>query len=271
MGPIRSISGHSGLLDGAMRFAAVYLIVAAALVAIPLWLRNDGLRTLVAAALGALLAVALTAAIGTLWDRPRPFVAEHFTPLISHAADASFPSDHLAALGAVTICVWFTSRRLGFIVGLIALVVAFARVYVGVTDACDDAVFRPFQAALGLSGHDIPPMVTTRSLDSVSPHRRPVLQCSKASKSWVDAVGTLASTAAENALRPMRRRLCHRSVDRVRRSLARGSTGELCKTHPRGEADDENTHRHICCLQPREANHAPLNDLEDDDRCPRDY
>ena len=115
-----------------MRFAAVYLIVAAALVAIPLWLRSDGLRTVVAAALGALLAVALTAAIGMLWDRPRPFVAEHFTPLVSHAADASFPSDHLAALGAVTICVWFTSRRLGCIVGLIALVVAFARVYVGV-------------------------------------------------------------------------------------------------------------------------------------------
>ncbi|HUZ68615.1 MAG TPA: phosphatase PAP2 family protein [Candidatus Saccharimonadales bacterium] len=131
-GSIRSLSGHSGLLDGAMRFAAVYLIVAAALMMIPLWLRSDGLRAVVAAALGAFLAVALTAGIGMLWDRPRPFVAEHFTPLISHAADASFPSDHLAALGAVTICVWFASRRLGFMVGLIALVVAFARVYVGV-------------------------------------------------------------------------------------------------------------------------------------------
>jgi undecaprenyl-diphosphatase len=122
-----------------MRFAAVYLIVAAALVAIPLWLRSDGLRTVVAAALGALLAVALTFAIGMLWDRPRPFVAEHFIPLISHAADASFPSDHLAALGAVTICVWFTSRRLGLVVGVIALVVAFARVYVGVHYVSDVA------------------------------------------------------------------------------------------------------------------------------------
>lgn len=100
-----------------MRFAAVYLIFAVALVAIPLWLRTNGLRTCVSAALGALLAVAITAAIGTLWDRPRPFFAEHFTPLISHAADASFPSDHLAALGAVTICVWFTSRRLDITVG----------------------------------------------------------------------------------------------------------------------------------------------------------
>jgi len=122
-----------------MGFAAVYLIFAAALVAIPLWLRSDGLRTVVAATLGALLAVALTAAIGMLWDRPRRFVAEHFAPLIHHAADASFPSDHVAALGAVTICVWFTSRRLGLIVGFIAVVVAFARVYAGVHYVSDVA------------------------------------------------------------------------------------------------------------------------------------
>jgi undecaprenyl-diphosphatase len=131
-GAIRSLSGHSGLLDVAMRFVAVYLILSAALVAIPVWRRRAGLRTCVAAALGAILAVAVTAAIGMLWDRPRPFVAGHFTPLIDHAPDASFPSDHLAALGAATICFWFSSRRLGITVGVVALVVAFARVYVGV-------------------------------------------------------------------------------------------------------------------------------------------
>jgi undecaprenyl-diphosphatase len=78
------------------------------------------------------VAVAATAAIGALQYRPRPFVAQHITPLMSRAPDASFPSDHLAAHGAVTICVWFTSRRLGMTVGAIAFVLAFARVYVGV-------------------------------------------------------------------------------------------------------------------------------------------
>jgi membrane-associated phospholipid phosphatase len=131
-GAIRSLSGHWSLLDDVMRFAAVYLVFAAALIALLVWLRRDGLRTCVAAALGAVLAVVLTAAIGTLWDRPRPFVAEHFTPLISHAADASFPSDHLAALGAVTICAWLASRRLGIATAIIAAVVAFARIFVGV-------------------------------------------------------------------------------------------------------------------------------------------
>ncbi|MHB8490134.1 MAG: phosphatase PAP2 family protein [Candidatus Dormibacteria bacterium] len=131
-GAIRSLSGHWSLLDDVMRFAAVYLVFAAALIAIRVWLHRDGLRVCVAAALGAILAVGLTAAIGAFWDRPRPFVVEHFTPLISHAADASFPSDHLAALGAVTICVWLTSRRLGIVTAIIAAVVALARVFVGV-------------------------------------------------------------------------------------------------------------------------------------------
>ena len=131
-GAIRSLSGHVGPLDAAMRFAAVYLVFAAALAVLSLWFRRDGLRPLVAAGFGAVVAVVLTAAIGSVWDRPRPFVAGHFVPLITHAADASFPSDHLAALGAVTICLWWTSRRLGAVVAAIAVVVAVARVYVGV-------------------------------------------------------------------------------------------------------------------------------------------
>jgi membrane-associated phospholipid phosphatase len=131
-GAIRSLSGHSRVLDDLMRVAAVYLVFAAGLIALLVWLRREGLRTCVAAGLGAVLAIALTTAIGALWDRPRPFVAEHFVPLIGHAPDASFPSDHLAALGAVTICVWFTSRRLGIVTAIIAAVVAFARVFVGV-------------------------------------------------------------------------------------------------------------------------------------------
>ena len=138
-GTIRSLSGHSGALDDVMRLAAVFLILGVVPIAILVWLRRGGLRTCMAAVLGAVLAVAITAAIGALWYRPRPFASEHFTPLISHAPNASFPSDHLAALGAVTICVWFASRRLGFLTAIVAVVVAFARVYVGVHYVSDVA------------------------------------------------------------------------------------------------------------------------------------
>ena len=138
-GGVRSLSGHFGLFDAFMRFAAMYLAFAAILVLLPLWFRRDGLRIWVAAGLGALLAIGLSAGIGLLWDRPRPFVAQHFTPLIAHGADPSFPSDHLAALGAVMICAGFASRRLALALGVIAVIVAFARVYVGVHYVSDVA------------------------------------------------------------------------------------------------------------------------------------
>ena len=138
-GGIRSLSGHVGLLDAFMRFAAMYLVFVGVLVLVPIWFRRDGLRTWLAAGLGALLAIGLSAGIGALWDRPRPFVARHFVPLIAHGNDASFPSDHLAVLGAVALCLWFVSRHLAVMVGISALVVAFARVFVGVHYVTDVA------------------------------------------------------------------------------------------------------------------------------------
>jgi hypothetical protein len=52
-------------------------------------------------AVGALLALALGQLLGSLFPESRPFVSDHFTPLVAHAADGSFPSDDLLVLGAV--------------------------------------------------------------------------------------------------------------------------------------------------------------------------
>jgi hypothetical protein len=60
-GAIRSLSGHSTPLGDLMRFAAVYLVFAAALIALLMWLQRDGLRTCVAAGLAAVLAAVITA------------------------------------------------------------------------------------------------------------------------------------------------------------------------------------------------------------------
>lgn len=136
---VRSLSPQIGFLDTLWRFAAVYLVFLGLIPLLLLWRRAEGLRVAVAAGAGAVLAIAVSAVIGHLWYRPRPFVAGHFTPLIHHAADASFPSDHLAALGALLICVALISRRLGLVLALIAAAVAFARVYVGVHYVTDVA------------------------------------------------------------------------------------------------------------------------------------
>lgn len=130
---IHSLAGHLTAVDVLIEFTATYLVYAVMAVLLLVWLRpRQGLRACVAAAAAGLGAVAVSGIIGMIWDQPRPFVAGHFTPLISHAADASFPSDHVAALAAVAAVLWFAFRRLSVVVWALALVVGLARIYVGV-------------------------------------------------------------------------------------------------------------------------------------------
>lgn len=68
---------------------------------------------------------------------PRPFVVGHFTPLIAHAADNGFPSDHTLLASAAAMIAWYWNKKLGILLWLITIVVAVARVYVGVHHATD--------------------------------------------------------------------------------------------------------------------------------------
>jgi undecaprenyl-diphosphatase len=134
---IHSLSGRWDSLDSAMKLAAQQGVYLAALVLLALWTRRQGLRAVVAALAGAAVALLLAQILGAAWDRPRPFVAQHFTPLFPHATDSSFPSDHLSALGAITAGAWLGSRALGALSLLLSLSVAFARVYAGVHYSTD--------------------------------------------------------------------------------------------------------------------------------------
>ena len=115
-----------------MTIAAQDLLYVAVAVLIALWFRPAALRAGLAAGLGGLLALGLAAALGGLHAEARPFVTDHFVPVFPHDPDASFPSDHLAVLGAVTAGAWLGSRRLGYVAAALSLVVAFARVFAGV-------------------------------------------------------------------------------------------------------------------------------------------
>ncbi|MGC8461984.1 MAG: phosphatase PAP2 family protein, partial [Candidatus Dormibacteria bacterium] len=117
---------------GVMEFCAQYVLFLAVLILLPLWTRPNGLRPLVAVVVGAVLGILVSKTIGHVWYEQRPFVAYHFTPLVAHSADASFPSDHLIAFGVMTVCAWYGWKRLGIAMAVAGVVVAFARVYIGV-------------------------------------------------------------------------------------------------------------------------------------------
>jgi len=168
---VHDLAGHSAIADALGRFAAEDLVYLSLPLLAWLYFRQPSLRPFLAAALAAVLAIGIAATIGVVDYVPRPFVAENFTPLIAHAPDASFPSDHLAALGALFGVSWFTTRRFSIAIALLAVAVAFARVYAGVHWITDVVGGFGIGAASGTvtwyaSG------LTRRSIDSVDQRLR---------------------------------------------------------------------------------------------------
>ncbi|HLW38603.1 MAG TPA: phosphatase PAP2 family protein [Candidatus Eremiobacteraceae bacterium] len=78
---------------------------------------------------GALLAAALTYAAGRMLFDPRPFTVLPVTPLVAHAADNGFPSDHSSVAAFIAAAVWFVDARLALVASLAALAIGFARAY----------------------------------------------------------------------------------------------------------------------------------------------
>jgi undecaprenyl-diphosphatase len=83
------------------------------------------------------LALILALAASYLYFNPRPFVTGGFIPLIPHAADNGFPSDHVLLVAAVAGVMSFFNRRWAIILWVIAGLVAISRIYVGVHHSLD--------------------------------------------------------------------------------------------------------------------------------------
>jgi undecaprenyl-diphosphatase len=98
------------------------------------WASRNARHGVIAAGLSAALALGVAHVIASLWDRPRPYVAH---PTVSHlfvaaSGDPSFPSDHATAAFAIAVSIMLRSRRIGLLVLAMAVVLAVARVAVGV-------------------------------------------------------------------------------------------------------------------------------------------
>ncbi|MDX6197741.1 MAG: hypothetical protein QOJ79_892 [Actinomycetota bacterium] len=84
------------------------------------------------AALAPLIAVGLNQPIASGVGEQRPFVVFPHALLLAHrSADPSFASDHATMAGAVAVGLFLVSRRLGAVAAVAAVLMAFARVYVG--------------------------------------------------------------------------------------------------------------------------------------------
>jgi undecaprenyl-diphosphatase len=130
---------HTGWLHGFMADVAKYGVVVFAVLLLAGWWvarqDRDGRRMAAAlwAPIAALLAVAVNQPIVSAVHESRPFTTmPHVLLLIHHGADPGFPSDHATMAGAVAAALFFVERRLALVATLMALLLAFSRVYVGV-------------------------------------------------------------------------------------------------------------------------------------------
>jgi undecaprenyl-diphosphatase len=133
-------AGNHAVFDPLMKHAAgwgeiIFILVVAVWFLVG-WIR--GLPLDRQGAITALLAtgVALLAnvIVAEIWTRPRPFITHpgDVTQLLPHAADASFPSDHAAAGFAIVAVLIAYRPKFGIVAALFALLMAYARVYVGI-------------------------------------------------------------------------------------------------------------------------------------------
>jgi undecaprenyl-diphosphatase len=100
------------------------------------WLRGgDRIRRLMLEATASGMAgLLINQLIGMFWKHERPFMAGLGHTFLSHAADSSFPSDHLTLIWAVAFSLLLhrRPRYAGLSLALLGLPVAWARIYLGV-------------------------------------------------------------------------------------------------------------------------------------------
>ena len=99
------------------------------------WLRGnyDTKKQILKAFIFTSIAILISQCISHVYYHPRPFVMEVGRTLIYHAPNGSFPSDHMLIFSTIAFSYLFSAqRKLGIFLLVMAWLVAWSRVYLGV-------------------------------------------------------------------------------------------------------------------------------------------
>jgi undecaprenyl-diphosphatase len=132
---VNGMAGHVGWFDALVAgFTKISPYLVVGLLGV-LWFLGTGEERRRQGVIHALAATAVAAGLGTLiadaWQRPRPFLAHPVHVLVAKSFDGSFPSIHATAAFAVAVAVLFYNRRMGAVLLVLATLIAFSRVFVG--------------------------------------------------------------------------------------------------------------------------------------------
>lgn len=194
---INRFARRTGWLHGFMAFYAETLGVALCVLLLVAgwWLarqRRDprAMAVLLWTAIGAVVAVGINQPIVNAIAERRPYqTLPNVLVLVGRSSDYAFPSDHATLAGAVAAGLCYLNRRLGITAWVVALLLAFSRVYVGahyphdvlaglalgaavVVVGCAGARVVLAPAVRGLAATRVSPLVTARpSRHSGTPRR----------------------------------------------------------------------------------------------------
>ena len=163
-------------------FAGYGLVLFAALLVAGWWIaRRDGDPARMAAAvwapIGVLIALAVNQPIADLANVARPYsVLPDILVLAARSTDPGLPSDHAVMVGAVTAGLFLVNRRLGVIAAVLALLMAFSRVYIAAHYPLDVLAGLGLGAAVSLAGYGLAHRPLTRMVVALETTRlRPLL------------------------------------------------------------------------------------------------
>ncbi len=132
---------------------AEYLYIPVALLSLYfLWAEGKSKRKsiIIFAIISLPLTLAIARIAGHFYYDPRPFVVGNFTPLVPHAPDNGFPSDHALLSSALAALVFVFNKKKGVVTGILALLIGYFRVASGVhhwVDIIGSFVISAFTAA----------------------------------------------------------------------------------------------------------------------------
>lgn len=134
---INNLANKSALLDKIMIFCSKGLPVIFALAVVVVYLigiskRNVRYRKIaVNTIVFTVINLIVSFIIGAVYYVDRPFVHHNVNLVISHATNASFPSDHVIGTFSIALGLRMFNKKLGNVLIVLSIIVGISRIYVG--------------------------------------------------------------------------------------------------------------------------------------------
>lgn len=128
---INQYAGRFPVLDEVMIFSSklfIYILITALIIGVMI---SKHRITYLAGIAGMLLGLGIKQIIELIYVRPRPFVSYDIQVLIEKEASASFPSITTLVAFVAATTIWINNKKLGFLLFIVAALVAISRVFVG--------------------------------------------------------------------------------------------------------------------------------------------